>query len=213
MPAAQRRPPRRAGRSRAVGRARGAQPRAAAEGAPSRCCRSGRSARKAGCGDSSRSRRAASPGRLDEFWPDVGPNERVARRHRRELGARARTTSTGWCRSPTCSRTRALIAKAQRYVEWTLTTPGRERLARPDQQHRLVAEHGDAEGADAVPGGHRRSARRARAHPLLRASRRRSRRSGRCTTGPSIAGPTSWPRSSGSSTAPPIRGCSIWRAR
>jgi hypothetical protein len=88
--------------------------------ARSRCCRSDRSRHPAGCGGSSRSRHAGLSGHLDEIWPDVGGNSGW-------LGG----TGESWERGPYyldgllplayLLHDDALIAKAQRYVEWTLT--------------------------------------------------------------------------------------------
>ena len=129
-------------------------------------------------------------GRLDEFWPDVGPQSGW-------LGG----AGESWERGPyyldgllplayLLKTMRSSPRRALRRVD--ADPPGRDRLDRPGEQHRLVAEHGDAEGADAIPGGHRRPARRAGAHALFRTITPRKPAAGRCTTGPSIAGPTSW---------------------
>ena len=180
--------------------------------ARSRCCRWDRCGRRAGSSGSWRFRRAGSPGGSTSSGPTWAPT-----------AGGSEGSGESWERGPYyldglvplayLLEDPALIAKAQRYVEWTLTNQADTRVAGPEEQHRLVAEHGDAQGADAVPGGHRRPTRRAGAHPLLRASRRRLPPAGRCTTGPSIAGPTNWPPSSGSSTGRPTRGCWTWRAR
>ena len=164
-----------------------------------------RSSPTAGCGASCEIQAEGLTGHLDEFWPDVGRTERLARRHRRKLGARAVLR-----RRPRAARLpapgRALIAKAQPLGRVDADAPEPRRRHRSAEEHRLVAEHGDAEGAHAVSGGHRRSPRRARAargtshYHLAKPAA-----SVRCTTGPSIAGPTSSSASSGSTTAPAIR--------
>ena len=100
-------------------------------------------------------------GHLDEFWPDVGPNSAW-------LGG----SGEGWERGPYfldglvplayLLDDPALIAKVKPWIDWTLTTSAPTARIGPPKNTGLVAEHDHAQGADAVPGGHRRSARGAR---------------------------------------------------
>ena len=141
-------------------------------------------------------------GRLDEFWPDVGPTSGW-------LGG----SGESWERGPYhldglvplayLLEDPALIAKAQRYVEWTLTNqadsgwlgPKSNTDWWPNMVMLKVLTH-------------------TRRPPAIRVSCRRSRATshitpglpppGRCTTGPCIDGPTNWPPSCGSSTGRPI---------
>ena len=45
-------------------------------------------------------------GQLPEFWESLGPNSGWLG-GRARAGSAGRTTSTAWCRSPTCSTTRS----------------------------------------------------------------------------------------------------------
>jgi hypothetical protein len=90
-------------------------------------------------------------GHLEEIWPDVGPDSGW-------LGGRGES----WERGPYyvdgllplayLLEDEALMAKAEK---WVAREPARRRLDRRHRKSRLVAEHGHAESADAVPRGHR----------------------------------------------------------
>ena len=106
----------------------------------------------------------------------------------------------------------ALIAKAQRYVEWTLTNQAETGWLGPKSNTdwwpnmvmlKVLTQYQEATGDPRVVPALTRYF----AHHAARAA------SGRCTTGPCIAGPTSWPPSSGSSTGRRTRACWNWRAR
>ena len=133
---------------------------------------------------------AGLTGHLDEFWPDVGKNSGW-------LGG----TGESWERGPYfvdglvplayLLGDERLIAKARNWVEWTLTHQGEDGRIGPPKEHRLVAEHGDAEGTHAVPGGDRRSARDSADAAVLRLPPGERPHSVRCTSGRRTAGPTS----------------------
>ena len=80
--------------------------------------------------------------------------QRLARRHGRKLGARTvlprRTRSAG-----VAPRRRSPEGDREEVRRLDAGSPGEGRLDRSTQEHRLVAEHGDAQGADAVLRGHR----------------------------------------------------------
>ncbi len=131
-----------------------------------------------------RARRLAAP-------PARDSGQRSDRSARRVLARRRRTERLAWwarrklgarpllSRRPPAAGVSARERRADRQGEPVRRVdahpPATERMARTAGEHRLVAEHGDAEGPDAVPGGHRRSPRRACVDPLLSPSPRRGR--------------------------------------
>ena len=112
------------------------------------------------------------PGRGPERAPrrdlaGCGQQQRLARRHRRELGA--------WSllrRWPRAARLPAAGRSVDRQIAplggMDADAPGRGRPDRSAEEHRLVAEHGDAEGAHPVPGGHGRPPRHPADAAILR---------------------------------------------
>ena len=128
-------------------------------------------------------------GHLDETWPDVGPNSGW-------LGG----SGESWERGPYFLD--GLVPLAYLLDDARLKSESAEvhrldpdnirpnRHDRPRDQRRLVAANGDAEGASAVSGSYRRSARYSAHGALLCVSSSRIAESPTCATGANSAGKT-----------------------
>ena len=122
-------------------------------------------------------------GHLDEFWPDLGPDSGW-------LGG----TGESWERGPYfldglvplayLTGDERLIAKVKKWVDWTLENQQPDGWIGPARMTGLVAELRHAESADAVSGGHRRSARHSPDAEIFRFPGPASRTSGRSRSGP-----------------------------
>ncbi|MEJ7661118.1 MAG: hypothetical protein WKG07_16650 [Hymenobacter sp.] len=115
-----------------------------------------------------------STGHLDETYPKLRDQQRLARRYRRRLGGNALLARRGRAAGPPARRINRLLAKVQRYVDWSLTHQRPSGYFGPLHQGRaagrqapgysghagrgLVAAHGDAQGVAAVLPGHARCA-------------------------------------------------------
>ena len=102
-------------------------------------------------------------GHLDEFWPDIA-RQRLDRRQRRGLGARALLARRRRAAGLPAGRRAAEGARSQRWMDYILSASSR-RLARARAGRRPAlsstttpGRSSSAQGADAVPGSHRRRA-------------------------------------------------------
>ena len=114
----------------------------------------------------------------------------------------------------------ALKAKVKRYVDYILDHQTARRLARPRRRQRPEAQAlrrlaavRPVQGADPVPGGHRRPPRHPGDAQGVQEDRRGHRPRSRSIAGPASAAPTSSSASTGSTTGPATRACSTWPTR